>query len=84
MKAKALKILLPFILFSGLVYALTAQEMEIAANLEFFEEYEIIERDDFQEVYVDKVDLSKKLNDEKLNKDKNQQAKQLNSILKEQ
>jgi len=84
MKAKAIKILLPLILFSGLVYALTAQEMEIAANLEFFEEYEIIERDDFQEVYVDKVDLSKKLNDEKLNKDKNQQAKQLNSILKEQ
>lgn len=60
MKAKILKILIPILLFSSLVYALTQEEMEIAANLEFFQEYEIIERDDFQEVYVDKIDEEQK------------------------
>jgi hypothetical protein len=52
-KAKIYKYLIPFIIFSTLVYALTEEEMEIAANLEFFQEYEMIEREDFQEVIVD-------------------------------
>lgn len=40
-------------IISALAWALTEEEKQIAANLDFFTEYEIIERDDFQEIYVD-------------------------------
>lgn len=40
---------------SAIAWALTEEEKQIAANLDFFTEYEIIERDDFQEIYVDSI-----------------------------
>ena len=65
-KAKILKYLIPFIVFSTLVYALTEEEMEIAANLEFFQDYEIIERDDFQEAVVDSKAADQPVKDDEM------------------
>lgn len=65
-KAKLFKYLIPFIVFSTLVYALTEEEMAIAANLEFFQEYEMIERDDFQEVYAESKKIEQSEQDIKI------------------
>lgn len=40
--------------------------MAIAANLEFFQEYEMIERDDFQEVYAESKKIEQSEQDIKI------------------